>query len=343
MSLRMTDELLVGESTGFPCVDSSRDLDDPARCFNLKCILLFWKGDYPGQGMISGFSHASNGGFQCHWCKHPSPYFLKGRALLHCTCQHLPQGHHMRDRPAHGLAGQNTTPFAEYPPPEARTHDETVQQMHVSQAFLHAPDHLGRIQDKKTKGFPGKKTGVNGWCPFVLLHLFDIIKDITLDIMHMLKNWYAKHLLQVLKSNRPVKEPALQEKVAKDSKATIATKKRKDRERRARWQRAGTVSITLFACFVHVCVPLQLMHYLYVRCKHSAPWAKATWAKSIGDAGSYAPRSKAGYIPARALWSTLGSSNAILGWPCPVTQCPTYSTASTFAPRRTDRPQIKRM
>ena len=246
MSLRMTDELLVGEDTGFPCVDSSRELDDPARYFHLKCVLLFWKGDYPGQGMISGFSHAGTSAMQCHWCKHHSPYFLDGRALLHCTCQHLPEGHHMRNRKTHGLAGANTTPFKDYPPPEARTHDESVQQMKESQDWLHAPDHLGRIRDKKQSEFPGKKTGVNGWCPFVLLYLFDIIKDICLDIMHMLKNWWAKHLLQVILGNRDIAEPKWQVECADDSKEEVATKEQKDKVRKARWTRGKTVTYLMF-------------------------------------------------------------------------------------------------
>jgi hypothetical protein len=32
-------------------------------------MLLYWCGDYPGQGEASGFSHAPGGKKACHWCE----------------------------------------------------------------------------------------------------------------------------------------------------------------------------------------------------------------------------------------------------------------------------------
>ena len=266
----MTDELLVGESTGFPCVDSSRELGDPSRYFMCKCVLLYWKGDYPGQGMISGFSHACMSAMQCHWCKQKSPWYLRGRALLHHCCQHLPEGHHMRDRPSHGLLGRTKTPFNEYPPPEARTHDESVVHMLESQAYLHQTHHAGKKYTTKDDNFPGKKTGVNGWCPFVLLRLFDIIKDICLDIMHIFKNWHAKHLIQVLRYNRPVAEPKWQTVVESDSKEVLAEKAALDKLISVRWKRALTVSTTIRMLLSQLFVGGVLYHsYTFIHQKQA--------------------------------------------------------------------------
>ena len=53
-------------------------LGTPGRKFLCKTVLLFWCGDYPGQGKISGFSHAANGRFPCHWCKVGNKFYLRG-------------------------------------------------------------------------------------------------------------------------------------------------------------------------------------------------------------------------------------------------------------------------
>ena len=47
--------------------DHSKAIDDPARHFKLRAILLFWCGDYPGLGETTGFAHA--GKCACHWCE----------------------------------------------------------------------------------------------------------------------------------------------------------------------------------------------------------------------------------------------------------------------------------
>jgi hypothetical protein len=64
----VTDDLLMWED-GELVEDHSRQVDDPERTFRLRAALLYWCGDYPGQGEASGFSHAAAGRRACHWCE----------------------------------------------------------------------------------------------------------------------------------------------------------------------------------------------------------------------------------------------------------------------------------
>ena len=41
---------------------------DPAREALIRCILLFWCGDYPGLGEVTNFSHSAMSPHACHWC-----------------------------------------------------------------------------------------------------------------------------------------------------------------------------------------------------------------------------------------------------------------------------------
>jgi hypothetical protein len=64
----VTDDLLFWEE-GQEVEDHSKNEQDPARLFHLRAALLYWCGDYPGQGEASGFSHAPGGRKACHWCE----------------------------------------------------------------------------------------------------------------------------------------------------------------------------------------------------------------------------------------------------------------------------------
>jgi hypothetical protein len=64
----VTDDLLLYED-GVMMEDHSKLPHDPKRCFRLRAMLLYWCGDYPGQGEASGFSHAPGGKKSCHWCE----------------------------------------------------------------------------------------------------------------------------------------------------------------------------------------------------------------------------------------------------------------------------------
>ena len=64
----IVDDLLLWED-GEVVEDHSKHPEDPHRWFHLRALLLYWCGDYPGQGEASGFSHAAMGKKACHWCE----------------------------------------------------------------------------------------------------------------------------------------------------------------------------------------------------------------------------------------------------------------------------------
>jgi len=64
----VVDDLLHWEE-GEEVDDMSKNAEDPEMHFHLRAMLLYWCGDYPGQGEASGFSHAPGGGKSCHWCE----------------------------------------------------------------------------------------------------------------------------------------------------------------------------------------------------------------------------------------------------------------------------------
>jgi hypothetical protein len=64
----IVDDLLLFED-GVMTEDHLKAPNDACRWFNLRVMLLYWCGDYPGQGEASGFSHAAGGKKACHWCE----------------------------------------------------------------------------------------------------------------------------------------------------------------------------------------------------------------------------------------------------------------------------------
>lgn len=52
---------------GTRIIDTSEAPDSPNRVFVCRFCVLFWCGDYPGQGLASGFTH--KGKKFCHWCE----------------------------------------------------------------------------------------------------------------------------------------------------------------------------------------------------------------------------------------------------------------------------------
>ena len=64
----ITDDLLIWED-GEYVEDHSKCAEDSGRWFRLRVALLYWCGDYPGQGEASGFSHSASGKKACHWCE----------------------------------------------------------------------------------------------------------------------------------------------------------------------------------------------------------------------------------------------------------------------------------
>lgn len=65
--LMLVDDLLQWYD-GKYVTDYSMAEDDPERRAFIRCVLLFWCGDYPGLGEATNFSHAARGAHACHWC-----------------------------------------------------------------------------------------------------------------------------------------------------------------------------------------------------------------------------------------------------------------------------------
>jgi hypothetical protein len=63
--------------------DYSMSPDDPAREALIRCILLFWCGDYPGLGEASNFSHSAMSSHACHWCNVKSDYSMSMRRQVY--------------------------------------------------------------------------------------------------------------------------------------------------------------------------------------------------------------------------------------------------------------------
>ena len=144
MFARIVDDLHLGQTAGYPCLDAQTGTS-----FSLKTILLLWVGDYPGQGAASGFAHASCGRFQCHWCLHETPTYLPSRALFLHNVDHLPQGHPLRRFLQRD--------YQEFGPPPLRQHDECVRRARESEEWLREPSdvHRNGIRLREDPGFPG--------------------------------------------------------------------------------------------------------------------------------------------------------------------------------------------
>lgn len=79
-------------------------------------------------------------------------------------------------------------------PPKARTHTETAR--------------IGRQCDKHVeRGLPAskhpkRKSGINRWCPLTALPLFDVIRDVLPDMMHIVKGVFAGHFIPLFMGKR---------------------------------------------------------------------------------------------------------------------------------------------
>jgi hypothetical protein len=162
------DELLWGETDGFRTVDHSKDPDDPDRVFWLKCILLFWVGDYPGLAKCSNFKHS--GFYGCHWCK---GYFFSHSAG-HNVCIHNRKN--LRPNHPYRTDARWGAPETRAPTP-LRTKEEVEDQSREISDMVEGPE----------KARKQAATGINGFCLLLLLGMFDIVWDMLPDMMHITK------------------------------------------------------------------------------------------------------------------------------------------------------------
>ena len=179
--LMFVDELLTGQEEGFDLRDFSIPRGMPGHSFNLKTILLFFMGDYPGQGKVANMKHS--GKKACHWCHHPFESHSKGHNVALGTRQHLDEDDPFRH--------DDSFPRPELrPAPPMRDHCEMCDTA-ANMANLSGPE-LAEEQ---------KRTGINGECWLSHLHMFNMVWDITGDMMHILKGMWGRRLIPLLKGN----------------------------------------------------------------------------------------------------------------------------------------------
>ena len=177
MQQLLVDDLLHWYD-GKMVTDFSKPSDDPQYRFCLRAILLLWCGDYPGLGEATNFVHAC-GYNACHWCK------MKGehsnglaRTVYKDYRRYCDEDDALRQDMRWGSVETRSAP-----PP--RTHEESVQQ-----GIEADYDLLLR-----------KMTGINGSCPLSILPLFNIIRDVVPDLMHIIVNLF-KHWIPLLAGER---------------------------------------------------------------------------------------------------------------------------------------------
>ena len=165
---------------GWAIHDSFKD-----EAFRLRSIILFWCGDYQGQGKIANMKHA--GKYGCHWCMHP---FNKGLGTSGSSYADNNRRYDYPDsaRRADPDYGTDATDPDENLPPPSRTHDDMC-------TIGDNIDDLLPVDAARRR----EETGINGFCVLALLPLFCMLLDITLDWMHVVKNVWQEHIIRMLK------------------------------------------------------------------------------------------------------------------------------------------------
>jgi hypothetical protein len=191
--LPMVEDFLTAQNEGIAVRDHSLPESNQQRDFMMKCILLFWIGDYPGQAKVCNQKHA--GRCTCHWCLQP---FKKGLGTTGSNYafnmrRELPPNHPMRSNPAFGIDEEDA---AENLPAKQRTSAE-VQQIGERIDFQDDVD-LDNEEKKAIKDVI-EATGINGYCIFALLFMFDVVWDFAPDMMHIMKDIWQDHLLPLFK------------------------------------------------------------------------------------------------------------------------------------------------
>jgi hypothetical protein len=112
----------------------------------------------------------------------------------------LRQGHPYRHR---GVWG----PTEDRPIPQTRTHEGIVAAAAVTEASQLKWDH---------KQHPRYDTGVDGPCPLAKVPLFDLVWDVCMDFMHLVKVVLSGHLLPLLKGQRCLTTPQVKNNARND-------------------------------------------------------------------------------------------------------------------------------
>lgn len=145
---------------------------------------------------------AHSGGHDCHWCEAEFPWSHAMRRHDHrCARRFLRQGDPWRYG---GVWGDVEVRNA----PNLRTHAGIIADAVVSEA-----SDLPWVH----KQHPRRASGVDGPCPLALVPLFNLVWDVCMDFMHIVKVLISGHLLPLLKSKRGLSPPQVKLNAANDA------------------------------------------------------------------------------------------------------------------------------
>lgn len=145
---------------------------------------------------------AHAGAKSCHWCQIVFPWSHAMRRHDHRSARrNLPPFHPMRRAGVWGKAEDRG-------PPEPRTHASIIRDAATTEAAWQLK--------WKDKQHPRRDTGVDGECPLAKVPLFNLVWDVCMDYMHLVKVLISGHLLPLLKSQRTLKPPQLKANLGRD-------------------------------------------------------------------------------------------------------------------------------
>ena len=230
----IADDFHVGETRGYPVLDCTKDVDDRARSFRLKTVLLYVSADYPAQRLASGFSHS--GKEACHYCEEVGRYSSGVSTIVHGDFYRwLPAGDPDRDGKTDG------------PPMErnnARACVDALRNEAVVTENLQRATTRNQLSDQRRNHYAKTHVhGINNWCPLAVLDLFDVIWDFVFDIMHA-ADAFKRFVVPTMKGER---RPTML-LLATDGHvgAELETRKSKNRESRKDHDNANKVSNIFF-------------------------------------------------------------------------------------------------
>jgi hypothetical protein len=147
-------------------------------------------GDYPGLGEATSMAHA--GAHACHWCLAQFPW-----------CNGM-QRHDSRSARRFTNLGHPCRCAGVWGPAEPRTQPATRTHAGIiAQGLASARSTL----PWDSEGHPRKDQGVDGECPLAKVPLFDLVWDVCMDFMHIVKVLLGGHMVPLLSGKRALKPP----------------------------------------------------------------------------------------------------------------------------------------
>jgi hypothetical protein len=141
------------------------------------------------------------GSHPCHWCEAEFPWSHAMRRHDHRGGRrHLRDNHPWRRRGVWGAAEDRG-------PPPHRTHESVIAD---------AAEAASSALPWQSKTHPRRKSGVDGPCPLAKVPLFNLVWDVCMDFMHIVKVLMSGHLFPLLKGQRSLKAPQVEANEAED-------------------------------------------------------------------------------------------------------------------------------